>query len=181
MRIISFLFLGCAIYMIYNTIRTKKEIGFSLIFAGALLISPILALLAVLLETPILDVVGAMWSVGVVLLVSQIKIESRFRKCTEPVSAICIDGKAVDGREKYFFPVFEYTFEDTQYQEQSFMNYSKRKFRQLFDNDGTCEVCVDPKNPKMCADKRTHPKSTIGIIASVLFIALGIALFIATL
>lgn len=65
----------------------------------------------------------------------------------------------------YYYPIFQYTYNENSYYQQTVEHYFERKLKKMTIGD-TYKIYVDPKHPQMCMFKR---KLNIIAVGSIMF------------
>ena len=132
---------------------------FLLLLGFCFLLFGMLPLTGAFLESTALLAFGFMFPGGVMITAIPISVMLRYRRCTEPVRAKCtrylIGGRYRETR----IPVFCYRFQGETLEESSFLSYPVKQYERLFEKGGIYTIYLDPKAPKVCADKREFPKT----------------------
>ena len=76
----------------------------------------------------------------------------RLKRCNTEVIAVledCVKTRGVKSGPRYT-PVFSYIFDGKIYNQQSFVSYSRRRFRELFVKGEEYKIRIDPQLPTCC-------------------------------
>ena len=103
----------------------------------------------------------------------------RFKRCNTEVIAVlwdCVNTRGFKSSPRYT-PVFNYKFDGKIYVQQSFVSYSRRRFRELFIEGEEYKIRIDPQLPTCCVygHKPNFVADIILCISAFVFILVGFA------
>lgn len=160
--------------------KQKKQKTHLVVYAVTLLLLPILMTTGMLLNSDKLIAFASFFPIGLFLIIAHAELLARFKKCSYIVSAkyVSFTKNSRRGVSQYI-PTFSYNYNGENITTNSFLYYSKRTFKKLFEDSGTYDIFINPAIPNQCVDKRRFPINTvIGLILWALVLIFGSAVVI---
>ena len=182
----SFLFFAVicilmGVLLVYAYRKDKNRNPYLILSALLFFLIPTLLTAGVLLESEKLISSAILFPMGAFLIATAVVLMIRYRKCSHPVSAKYVSRtqRSRGSRRAFYSPVFSFRYEGEDITVDSFISYSRRKFKTLFEEHGTYTVFIDPEKPRHCVDKRSFPTGMLVVlILGIVFLLFGAAVVI---
>ncbi len=163
----------CGAILLYNTRKEKHRKIFMYGLTASFLLMPALMIPGMILDCNKLLIMGLIFPSGFIMFIVLVLILIAYQKCTYELTAECTGFNIIHSRyRRYRQPKFRYTYNGQEFENLSFLSYSKRKFKKMFKENEKYTIYINPDIPQNCVDKRTFPYDTflLIIIAIPLFV-----------
>ena len=150
--------------------------------AGCFFLVGAIVLVGCLINSTKLFAVGITLPIGLLLAYLSVQDMVKYKWCTAPVQARVkgiVQSYSRRGIRRYT-PVFCYQYLGKSYEMTSFVHYSLRNSRCLFEEGMYYHIFVDPRPPEFCVDKRRRPRYDFLLMFFALFFLVAAVALICT-
>lgn len=147
---------------VYLLAKRKSKEHYFILSAFLWFLLPFLMTAGMLLNSEKLIASAFFFPIILSCIATFINLLINYKKCDYVISAKYVSFTKVSLHSfRRYAPQFSFYYNGETFNVDSFIHYSKRKFKKLFAENCTYDIFINPQNPNFCVDKRCFPVSLI--------------------